>query len=109
MALTEDSILASTFKLLATALAAAGLMTACGGGGGADTTPKAKISAVKVIGDSLSDSGTMGYKFTVQGSDAEGPYKVWPERVAGSYNLNLCNHFSTVNGQSFNVNNNCTN
>ena len=101
--------MASTFKLLATALAAAGLMTACGGGGGADTTPKAKISAVKVIGDSLSDSGTMGYKFTVQGSDAEGPYKVWPERVAGSYNLNLCNHFSTVNGQSFNVNNNCTN
>ena len=40
------------------ALAVAALVTACGGGGTAETTPRAKITSVKVFGDSIQDSGT---------------------------------------------------
>lgn len=84
------------FKQLAILLAAAGLLTACGGGGGSapEPVPEIKVKAVKVVGDSLSDSGTMGFKFTVQGNDADGsPYKVWVERIAAQYRLNLCPHY----------------
>ena len=49
-------------------------LTACGGGG-ADTTPRAPISSLKVMGDSLADVGTFGFKFTVQGND------IYPERA----------------------------
>lgn len=85
----------SKLKLLAAALATAGLLAACGGGGGADTTPKAKVTSVKVMGDSLSDSGTFGFKFTVQGNDPTTgkPYQVWTERIAGLYNTTLCPHY----------------
>ena len=86
--------MASKLKLLAAALSTAGLLVACGGGGGADITPKAKVTSVKVMGDSLSDSGTFGFKFTVQGNDTDGkPYQVWPERIAGLYNTSLCPHY----------------
>src|SRR5256885_5631129 len=46
-----DSILANRYRILAAALATAGLLAACGGGSGADTTPRAKITSVKVMGD----------------------------------------------------------
>ena len=52
-------------------LVAACLLAACGGGG-SDTTPASAVTSVKVAGDSLADSGTFGYKFTVQGSAATG-------------------------------------
>ena len=99
----EDIILASKFKLLAAALATAGLLVACGGGGGADTTPKAKVTSVKVMGDSLSDSGTFGYKFTVQGNDPTTgkPYQVWTERIAGLYNTSLCAHYQATSETTF--------
>ena len=59
--------------VLATAL----LLAACGGGDPA-------ITSVKVMGDSLADSGTFGLKFTVQGSAATGAGStpIWPEIVA---------------------------
>ena len=62
------------------------MLAACGGGG-ADTTPIAKVTSVKVMGDSLSDSGTYGFKFTVQGSagTGAGSSAIWPERIATSY------------------------
>lgn len=88
--------MANQLKLLAAALATSGLLVACGGGGGgADTTPKAKVTSIKVMGDSLSDSGTFGYKFTVQGNDPTTgkPYQVWTERIAGLYNISLCAHY----------------
>lgn len=86
--------MANQFRILALALATAGLLTACGGGGGADTTPAVKVTSVKVMGDSLSDSGTFGYKFTVQGNDTDGkPYQVWTERIAGLYGQTLCPHY----------------
>jgi phospholipase/lecithinase/hemolysin len=67
-------------------------LTACGGGGG-DTTPSMSVSSVKVMGDSLADSGTFGYKFTVQGADS----KVYPEIVATSYGVGpLCNFYSST-------------
>lgn len=63
------------------------LLVACGGGG-SDSTPRAGITSVKVMGDSLADSGTFGYKFTVQGANSA----IYPERVASSYGLAaLCN------------------
>ena len=79
--------MANKLKLLAAALATAGLLAACGGGGGADTTPKAKVTSVKVMGDSLADSGTFGFKFTVQGSvlTCAGSTMIWPERIADQF------------------------
>ncbi|MDN3919204.1 SGNH/GDSL hydrolase family protein [Roseateles violae] len=86
-----------TFQTTAAALATALLLAACGGGDSADTTPKLKIGAVKVFGDSLADSGTFGYKFTVQSSDN----LIFPERVAASYGATLCNYYSATGANSF--------
>jgi phospholipase/lecithinase/hemolysin len=65
------------------------LVAGCGGGATADTTPTIKISAVKVFGDSIQDSGTFGYKFTVQSADN----LIYAERVAANYGQTLCNFF----------------
>lgn len=65
------------------------LVAGCGGGATADTTPAVKISSVKVFGDSLQDSGTFGYKFTVQSSDN----LIYAERIAANYGQTLCNFF----------------
>lgn len=84
------------------ALAVAGLLAACGGGSDGDTGPAhapsdqtVEAAKVIVVGDSLADSGTFGYKFTVQGSDAQGQsFLLWPEIVAGRYNgSTLCAHY----------------
>lgn len=53
------------------AMLAALVLTACGGGA-------PPVSAVKVVGDSLADSGTFGFKFTVQGNP------IWTDLVAQS-------------------------
>ena len=66
------------------------MVTGCGGGATADTTPQVKITSVKVFGDSLQDSGTFGYKFTVQGTGN----LIYAERVAANYGLTLCNFFA---------------
>jgi phospholipase/lecithinase/hemolysin len=65
-------------------------LAGCGGGGSADTTPQVQISSVKVFGDSIQDSGTFGYKFTVQTADN----LIFAERIAANYGLALCNFFS---------------
>lgn len=71
------------------AVSAAALLTACGGGGNSGET-KATITSVKVVGASLADSGTFGYKFTVQSSSGS-PYRVYSERVAATYGVtSLC-------------------
>ena len=79
-----------------TALACALALSACGGGGdggdGGTTSPPVQITAIKSVGDSLSDSGTFaglpgqGRTFTVQGSSDE-PYVIWVERIAKAYQL----------------------
>ncbi|RZJ09261.1 MAG: phospholipase [Rubrivivax sp.] len=67
------------------------MVAGCGGGGAtADTTPQVKITSVKVFGDSLQDSGTFGFKFTVQ--SASNP--IYVERIAAAYGQSLCNFFA---------------
>jgi len=63
------------FVKLVTSMAAVALLAACGGGDILTTT------SVRVAGDSLSDSGTFGFRFTVQGS-ATAPLPIWTEVVA---------------------------
>lgn len=96
-------------KALWASLAAASLLAACGGGG-ADTTPAAPITTVKVMGDSIADSGTFGIKFTVQGAAPTGPSStpIWPELVASSYNRTLCPRYVST-GNAFNNASGCTN
>ncbi|MDG0834297.1 phospholipase [Pelomonas saccharophila] len=72
------------------------MVAGCGGGATADTTPKVSISSVKVFGDSLQDSGTFGFKFTIQA--ASNP--IYVERVAAAYGQTLCNFFA-YNGTTF--------
>src|SRR6218665_1000121 len=93
------------FQTKILALAASLLVVACGGGGSADTTPRSKITAVKVFGDSLADSGTFGYKFTVQSADNQ----IYPERVAASYGITLCNFYTFTTTFAPNSKAGCTN
>ncbi|HNE71556.1 MAG TPA: SGNH/GDSL hydrolase family protein [Giesbergeria sp.] len=90
-------------------LLAAAVLAACGGGG-SETTPVAPVTSVKVVGDSLADSGTFGLKFTVQGSTptGAGSTAIWPERVASSYGVTLCPRY-IFTGSSFNQAAGCTN
>lgn len=93
----------------AVAMAVVALLAACGGGG-SDTTPAATVTSVRVMGDSLADSGTFGLKFTVQGTapTGAGSTPIWPERVATTYSQTLCPHYVSA-GTSFSVNATCTN
>ena len=76
---------------------AAALLAACGGGG-SDTTPRTQITSVKVMGDSLADSGTFGYKFTVKTADVQ----IYPERIAASYGVAaLCPAFVATSATTF--------
>ncbi|WP_310610271.1 SGNH/GDSL hydrolase family protein [Limnohabitans sp.] len=90
------------------------LLAACGGGGGEGTT-KSALTAVKVMGDSLSDSGAfrglpsandglgMGRIFSVQASPGT-PTNIWTERLADLVGAPaLCNFFSLVTPTSPNV------
>ena len=83
----------ANFKFLAAASMAAALLVACGGGGDGDQSPKVKITSVKVIGDSISDSGTFAQvlgnrTFSVQGSTQQ----IWTEKVAAAFGVTgLCN------------------
>lgn len=75
-------------KLIASALGVAALMVACGGGGGS-TASNSGITTVKVVGDSLADSGVFSLKFAMQGNAAN-PMLVFTERIAASYGVTLC-------------------
>jgi len=72
-----------------TAVCAAVLLAACGGGGTDGPGSAAAISRVKVIGDSIADSGVFqglpgyGRIFSVGGSSSE-PNVVWTERIAAA-------------------------
>lgn len=89
---------------------AAAALSACGGGG-SDTTPAARITSVKVMGDSLVDSGTFGYKFTVQGAapTGAGSTPVWSERIASEYGVTLCPKYQAITLTTFNTVTGCTN
>lgn len=82
------------FSVLALVLDTVLLSVCCGLAHAGDVTiPGARI---KVIGASLEDSGTFGFKFTVQSASGK-PYKTYVEQIAASRGLpDLCNHY-TVN------------
>lgn len=92
-------------RFMMAAVAAASLLTACGGGdSGTD-----RVTAVKVVGASLADSGTFGFKFTVQAAGST-KYQVYPERVAQAYNLPaLCSGFRFTAPSTFTPQAGCTN
>jgi phospholipase/lecithinase/hemolysin len=87
------------WKLALLTTAAAAILVGCGGGGADSTSQRAGITSVKVMGDSLSDSGvfkglpTYGRMFSVQDSASE-PNTVWTERIAALLGTpQLCNFF----------------
>jgi outer membrane lipase/esterase len=89
-------------------IAVACSLVACGGGGNSGVV-KANVTSVKVTGASLADSGTFGFKFTVQSTSGT-PYQVYTERVAATYGLDLCRHYMSANGgASYTTNSNCYN
>jgi phospholipase/lecithinase/hemolysin len=71
------------------------VLSGCGGSDGGDTGTRTQVTAVKVFGDSLADSGTFGIKFTVQGN------LIYPERVAQSFGLSTGCNFYAFNGTTF--------
>ena len=85
-------------KLRSWALVAlASLFVAACGGGGNDASTRVQITSVKVMGDSLADSGTFGIKFTVQGAQSF----VYPERIATNYSVSTLCPFYLFNGTTF--------
>jgi len=71
------------YKMRLVSLALVALLAACGDGG-PDTR------AVRVAGDSLSDSGTFGFKATVQGSTLADTW-IWTDHVASAVGVGaLC-------------------
>jgi phospholipase/lecithinase/hemolysin len=80
------------FKILTMGLCTAALLTACGGGGDGDQSPKMSITSMVSFGDSLSDVGTYkvgtvaalgGGRWTVNSPTA----KIWTELLAAQYGL----------------------
>ncbi|HEY4068229.1 MAG TPA: SGNH/GDSL hydrolase family protein [Burkholderiaceae bacterium] len=88
------------------AIPLAALLAACGGGG-SDTSTPITVSSVTVMGDSLADSGTFGYKFTVQKMTAAGAIdlvtpRVYPELIANLYGFaSLCSHYAATSATTF--------
>lgn len=93
-------------RFMIAALAAASLLAACGGGDSGTNG----VTAVKVVGASLADSGTFGFKFTVQAGSGLSAYQVYPERVASAYGLPaLCAAYRATGPTTFAVASGCTN
>lgn len=91
------------------ALVLSALLPACGGGGDGPG-PKTETRTVRVAGDDQGDSGSFGFKFTVQ--DAANPkgYPIFTELVAASLHAPaICNYYKGVNGSvTFTANTGCT-
>ncbi|MEY4766315.1 MAG: hypothetical protein RI907_2988, partial [Pseudomonadota bacterium] len=95
------------FHIAAIAMACG--LSACGGGGGNSEATKVSVSSVKVVGASLADSGTFGYKFTVRSASGAAP-SVYSERIAGAFGKTLCNFFASGDGgTTWSTNAGCTN
>ena len=91
------------------AASVAAVLAACGGGGGSDNN-QTEASSVKVVGASLADSGTLGYKFTVQPTNGAN-YRVYSESVAADYGAtSFCPAYTySASTSSFSSNAGCTN
>lgn len=81
----------------AAGLAALAAFTLAGCGGNDSLPSKASISKVYVMGDSLADVGTFGFKFTVQDASNPKGFPIWPQLVANAFGLDgstQCNVYS---------------
>ena len=81
----------------AASLAALTALGLSGCGGNDALPPKASISKVYVMGDSLADAGTFGIKFTVQDASNVKGFPIWPQIVASNFGLQAldqCNFYS---------------
>lgn len=98
------------WKWAAVAASCAVVLAGCGGASdGSNTTPKTIVPSVKVFGDSIMDSGTFGYKFTIQGPDKANPFLLFPEIVAANFGVPKLCPFFNFNGTTFLPNTACTN
>lgn len=82
------------FKSVMSAVAVALMLAACGGGGGSAVSGSG-VSSVKVVGDSLADSGVFGMKFAMQGN-ASNPMLLWTDRIAASFGGTLCPRYAAT-------------
>src|SRR5690606_31055756 len=95
------------------ALAACAILAACGGGGTESPGNPVGITSVKVMGDSLADSGTfegvpgMSRTFTVQASSSE-PHVLWTERVTANLDAPALCAYYRYEGASFSTAPGCT-
>ncbi|MES2583054.1 MAG: SGNH/GDSL hydrolase family protein [Pseudomonadota bacterium] len=97
------------WKWAAVAASCAVVLAGCGGASdGSDTTPKTVAPSVKVFGDSIMDSGTFGYKFTIQNADKANPFLIFPEVVAANFGVSKLCSFFNFNGTTFVPNTACT-
>jgi len=97
------------WKWAAVAASCAIVLAGCGGASdGSNTTPKTVAPSVKVFGDSIMDSGTFGYKFTIQSSDPANPFLIFPEVVAANFGVSKLCSFFNFNGSTFVPNTSCT-
>ena len=80
-----------TFKYALCALGTALALAGCGGGSSDITSSTtSRVTNIKVVGDSIADSGTFGFKWAMQGSATE-PMLIWTERIAATYGApSLC-------------------
>ncbi len=79
-----------------TTLVAVGI-AACGGND--SLPPKSNVTKVYVMGDSLADAGTFGFKFTVQDASNPKGFPIWPQIVASNFGLDAsaqCNAYVGV-------------
>jgi len=98
------------WKWAAVAASCAVVLAGCGGASdGSDTTPKTVAPSVQVFGDSIMDSGTFGYKFTIQSADRANPFLIFPELVAANFGVSKLCSFFNFNGTTFVPNTACTN
>ena len=89
--------ISTKFVVAALSLASMAVLTACGGGAEGQSQPSATSSSVRVYGDSLADSGTFGFKATVQVTDNY----IFPERIAMQYGKTLCPYYKATGTDSF--------
>jgi outer membrane lipase/esterase len=79
---------------------AAILLASCGGGGGVSGGGSA--SSVKVFGDSIADSGTFGFRFTVnQAGPNATATPIWVDKIASTFGRTLCNFYNATSFTSF--------
>ena len=97
------------WKWAAVAASCAVVLAGCGGASdGSNVTPKTIAPSVKVFGDSIMDSGTFGYKFTIQSADAANPFLIFPEVVAANFGAPKLCPFFNFNGTTFLPNTSCS-